>query len=137
MEIIRILALNYAIHFIGTWYSWGGDTPNGFDCSGFVNEILKSVGKIERKSDYTAQELYNMFPKVVSPREGVLAFWWNKNHDKIIHVEFCKNTWQTIGASGGGSNTITKEDAIRDGAFIKVRPIKEGAVFADPFLIGG
>jgi len=31
-----------------TFYLWGGDDPlAGFDCSGFVIEILKSVGILE------------------------------------------------------------------------------------------
>lgn len=133
MNLLRILAVMYARDFVGTYYSWGGDGPSGFDCSGYTNEILKSVGKIGRKEDFTANQLYYMFPKVDKPQAGVLAFWYNKERTKIIHVELCKNDWQTYGASGGGRRTITKEDAIRDNAFIKIRPIREGAVFADPF----
>lgn len=135
MDLMRILAINYGMYFMGSFYSWGGDDPSGFDCSGYVVEILKSVGKIGRKSDYTASQLYKMFPKVYKPQAGVLAFWYNKKKDRIIHVEMCKNDWQTIGASGGGSRTRTKLDAMRDNAFIKVRPIRDGAVFADPFDI--
>ena len=137
MDLLRILAINYALYFVGTYYSWGGDDPSGFDCSGYIVEVLKSVGKIARKSDYTANQLYTMFPKVDKPGAGVLAFWYNKKRDRIIHVELCKNNWQTIGASGGGSKTITKQDAIKDNAFIKIRPIRKNAVFADPFLLGG
>jgi hypothetical protein len=29
----------------------------------------------------------------------------------------------SIGASGGGAKTLTERDAIRDNAFVKVRPI--------------
>ncbi|GAG51579.1 unnamed protein product, partial [marine sediment metagenome] len=43
------------------------------------------------------------------------------NSDRIIHVEIMLNQWQCIGASGGGSKTLTEQDAIRDNAFIKVR----------------
>jgi len=135
MEILKILALSYALKFTGTYYSWGGDDPSGFDCSGFVVEILKSIGKIGRGSDYTANGLYNLFPKTDKPDSGVLAFWYNKSKTKIVHVEICLNKHQTIGASGGTSRTVTKEDAIRDNAFIKIRPIRENAVFADPFAL--
>ncbi len=135
-KMIRILALSYAFKFIGTYYSWGGDDPSGFDCSGFVIEVLKSVGKVARKSDYTANSLYSLFKPTTKPQAGVLAFWKNKKGDRIIHVEMCINEWQTVGSSGGGSRTKTKEDAIRDNAFIKVRPIRKGALFADPFSLG-
>lgn len=131
MFLIRSLAIAYAMKFIGTWYSWGGAAPDGFDCSGYMVEVLKSVGKIERKSDYTAQQLYDMFPKSDKPGYGKLAFW--KKDGKVVHVELLINNWQTVGASGGGRNTVTREDAIRDGAFIKVRPLRDNAHFADPF----
>lgn len=129
---LKYSAISYALHFVGTWYSWGGNDPEGFDCSGFIVEILQSVGKIDRDSDYTAAQLYELFPETDKPKAGVLAFWKNKKGD-IIHVELCLNKWQTIGASGGDRRTLTKEDAIKNNAFIKKRPIREGAIYADPF----
>jgi hypothetical protein len=52
-------------------------------------------------------------------------------------VEVCIDESFTIGSSGGGSKTLTVADAIRDHAFIKVRPIFRGrhiTGFCDPFL---
>jgi cell wall-associated NlpC family hydrolase len=134
----RAFAQDIAMRFLGTFYTWGGDDPSGMDCSGFVNEVLQSVGVLPRKGDWTAQDLYDKFPKVDIARSGCLVFWFNNDKTKIIHVEYCITDDLSIGASGGGSNTLTKEDAIKQNAFIKVRPFNSrpnrATFFVDPFL---
>lgn len=41
----RLDFLEEAHKHIGTWYVWGGTTPNGFDCSGYIQYCLnKSLG---------------------------------------------------------------------------------------------
>ena len=45
MNFRKNMAFEIAWHLLGTPYRWGGDDPIlGFDCSGFIVEILKSVG---------------------------------------------------------------------------------------------
>ena len=129
----------YSTCYIGTWYSWGGDDPEGFDCSGLVVESLKSVGLMNRKDDLTADGLYRRYGKwnTLLPNYGCLVFWMNdENH--VTHVEIAISTKYSIGASGGTSRTRTKADAMKDGAFIKIRPIKlrgsHRLVYADPIL---
>jgi cell wall-associated NlpC family hydrolase len=34
----------YAKQFLGTPYVWGGTSPDGFDCSGFVQYVYKEMG---------------------------------------------------------------------------------------------
>jgi cell wall-associated NlpC family hydrolase len=41
-NMARIVALEYAWTFLGTWYSWGGDDPSGIDCSGFTGEVMQA-----------------------------------------------------------------------------------------------
>ncbi|WP_428474245.1 C40 family peptidase [Photobacterium indicum] len=36
--------INYARRFVGTKYIWGGSTPKGFDCSGFIQYIVNEWG---------------------------------------------------------------------------------------------
>ena len=36
--------LRHALKFMGVPYVWGGDTPNGFDCSGFVQHVYGRCG---------------------------------------------------------------------------------------------
>ena len=133
----RQIATKYAWSYIGVPYKWGGDDFSSYDCSGLIVEILQAVGLIDRKTDYTAQGLYNKFKskKRENPVEGCLVFW-GKSDKKIIHIEYCINDELSIGASGGNSKTLTVEDAIRDNAYIKIRPFgsrKNIVGFVDPF----
>jgi len=129
------IATKVAWSFLGKPYLWGGDDPiDGFDCSGFCIEILKSVGVLPRGGDWTAAGLYRRFTNRNIPQEGCLVFWHKNNH--VIHVEYCLDDRVSIGASGGGSNTTDEADAIRQNAYIKVRPFhtRTGLYgFVDPF----
>jgi len=138
-ESLRAIALRVAWECYGLPYIWGGDDPvRGFDCSGFVIEILQSVG-ILPSGDWTAGGLWGRFSpyQVQSPHEGCLVFWLKSSGTSIRHVEFCIGSGLSIGASGGGSRTRDAQAAIEQNAFIKVRPI-EGrgriAGYVDPFL---
>lgn len=133
LEIAEKVAWSYH----GDWYKWGGSTPAGFDCSGYVCEILQSAGKIGRKEDFSALGLYQRFSvaKVNKPELGCLVFY-GLDETHITHVEFCLDEKHSIGASGGGSHCLTLEDAIMMNAFIKVRPIQSRndiVGFVNPF----
>ena len=63
---------------------------------------------------------------------GCLVFYG----DPITHVEFCIDDTFSIGASGGGRDCTTIEDAIRKNAFVKLRPILRNRKiygYVDPF----
>ena len=123
---LRLLAVEIAKSHLGTWYRWGGDDPSGFDCSGFVIEVLKSVGKLPRTGDWTAHALAIKlgWPRVEVTLPGDLVFWHSSaDKHQIIHVEMMINRNLAIGASGGGSRTVNSEIAITQNAFIKIRPV--------------
>ncbi|MCC5439193.1 C40 family peptidase [Clostridium botulinum] len=47
--------VNYAKQFQGTPYVWGGTTPSGFDCSGFVQYVYRNCAGIELPRDTYGQ----------------------------------------------------------------------------------
>jgi len=134
----RELALKYIWSWLGTPYSYGGDDFSSFDCSGIVIEILQSVGILPHKFDDTAHGLYLKFKDNLVEgdkiRPGCLIFWFKNG--KARHVMIIYSPGYAIGACGGGSDTKTTKDAIRDNAFVKLRPIGyngDSYKICDPF----
>ena len=139
-------SVEYIKRFIGLPYKWGGDDSiAGFDCSGLVVEMLQSVGIIPLKSDFTAAAFYNKFQDGTTPatdgnirtgiREGMLVFFGKD--EAVNHVGICLNSLFMIEAGGGNSKTKTREDAIKQNAYVRIRPIfsrSNTLGFRDPFL---
>ena len=113
----RIAALAYARDWVGTPYSYGGDDPDGIDCSGFVIEVQKSVGDLPRGFDATAETLLAHYTarncRVAGPVPAALVFLLD-SAGHAFHVELCLNDWQTIGASGGVPGTGQKREMPAD-----------------------
>ena len=113
-----------AFRYVGKWYIWGGDDPDGFDCSGLVVECLKSVGLISEREDYTADELWKLFKdyQVQEPKRGCIVFYFIDT-GRAYHVVICSTEFHCINADGGNSKCKTIADAKKYDAFIKERPI--------------
>lgn len=138
------LAREIAMSLLWRPYLWGGDNPieydgddedivTGFDCSGLIIEILKSVGKLPRRGDWRARDLQQMFPRVQVPMLGCLVFYG----DPATHVEFCLDEAHAIGASGGGSATTDLRAAVEADAYVMIRPARSRAGlwgYVDPFV---
>lgn len=120
----RELMLRVAWAYHGTWYEWGGDDPEGFDCSGYDIECAMSVGLLPDGFDARARDLWKLWEpfRIRGPRRGAFAFWKSKNGGPICHTEICLDEHFSIGAHGSRKVTDQKS-AEKYNAFIKVRPI--------------
>lgn len=134
---LRGEAVRYIQRWIGTPYKYGGDDFSGFDCSGLIIEVLQSVGRIAINEDKCAHDLYLKL-KYGSPEEkphyGYLVFWFRDG--RAYHVAMLINEFQVCEAAGGDENTESREDAIRDNAYVRVRPVDyrgKGYKIVDPF----
>ena len=134
---LRNVAVEYLQHWLLIPYSYGGSDFSGMDCSGVIIEVLKSVGILPHKFDDTAHGLYLKFKDKIVDRgyAGCLVFWFREG--KARHVMMMVDDFHVMGACGGGGDTKTVKDAIRNDAFVKLRPINyRGDVYkiCDPFL---
>lgn len=95
--------VTYAKKFLGVKYVYGGSTPSGFDCSGFVKYVYNHFGiSIERVAANQAQQ----GTKVSKPdlRAGDLVFFdTDGGHNYINHVGMYIGNGQFIHASSGSS----------------------------------
>lgn len=119
MDLLR----DYALSFVGVPYRWAGSNPiDGYDCSGFVQELLASVG-VDPVGDQTAQELFNRFETAGewnSYKLGALAFY-GASATKVTHVAMLLDQYRVIEAGGGNGSTRTLEDAAEQNAFVRIR----------------
>lgn len=122
MPVSKYTLQMYAMSMVGLPYRWGGDDPvEGFDCSGLVLELLKSVGVMPGSVDMTAAGLADYFKaRKVAPKFGALSFYGT---GKITHVGFCLDEKLMLEAGGGTSKTLTKDDASKQNAYVRIRPI--------------
>jgi len=125
--------INYAMQFVGRPYIWGGDDPmRGYDCSGYVQDLLHFAGE-DPPGDQTAQALFNHFSEPTKGKYGIygpgaLAFY-GKDAKHVTHIAFCIDQYRCLEAAGGGSTTLTENDAIKQNAFIRGGLIKRRSDF--------
>jgi len=111
-------------------YVYGGEFPGsggGFDCSGFVIDVLQSAAILPNKFDTTAQGLLDLLEKAPGSRIGVRGLgsivFYGKSTSGISHVGIMVDPYRIAEAGGGDSTVTTIEEARRRDARIRIRPI--------------
>ncbi len=97
--------LSFAAQFLGTPYVWGGTTPSGFDCSGFVQYVYRNNGvSLSRTSE---QQFHNGVSVSRSElRPGDLVFFHTYSSG-ASHVGIYVGNNTMIHSSSGG---VTYDD---------------------------
>ncbi len=100
--------VSYAQQFMGVPYVWGGSSPSGFDCSGFIYYVLRQNGvSISRTNVAGYWRNNSLFQNVSSPQAGDIIFFQNTYTSGPSHIGFMINSTQFIHASSSGGVTIT------------------------------
>ena len=93
--------VSYAESFIGVPYVYGGTTPSGFDCSGFVQYVYNHFGKSLPRTTTQQENCGTQIP-VSQAQPGDLYFWGNKG--SAYHVAICVGNGKYIAAPEPGQN---------------------------------
>ncbi|MCH1625497.1 LysM peptidoglycan-binding domain-containing protein [Ferdinandcohnia quinoae] len=101
-----------AYHYIGVPYKWGGTTPAGFDCSGFVSFMFDQHGiDIPR---VTSGDYYQMGTAVSKGNlePGDLVFFAVNEPGKISHVGFYVGNNEFISATSSKGIAVVSLDNV-------------------------
>jgi len=99
--------ISYAKSFLGVPYRYGGSTPSGFDCSGFINYIFGNFGFSLVRSSYGLAEIGETISlNDIQPGDLMFFKGSNVNSTNVGHVgmviEVTANELKFIHSANGG-----------------------------------
>lgn len=117
---MAIVMTRKAMSFIGTPYVWGGATPHGFDCSGFVQYAFRKVGiRVPRTADVQFAAAKRISG---APRRGDLVFF-QTYAPGASHVGIYLDHGKFLQAAGHGVNVARLSDPYWAHRYIGVRRV--------------
>ncbi|WP_129690622.1 C40 family peptidase [Gottfriedia acidiceleris] len=95
--------------YSGVPYIWGGETPSGFDCSGFISYVFKESGMSLPRTNVAGYWYNNSNLKTVDEfQPGDLIFFQNTYTYGPSHMGIVINSNEFIHASSSSGVTISK-----------------------------
>lgn len=98
--------ISNAKKYLGTPYVWGGSTPSGFDCSGFVQYVFQQSG-IRLPRTTTEQVKVGTYVSKASLQPGDLVFLQNTYRQGVSHVGIYIGDGKMIHASSSKGVVIS------------------------------
>ena len=107
-------------------FVWGGEGPDAYDCSGFVQLALAKLN-LDPPGDQTAAGLHRFFYRghgsEVAPADADLGDLVFFGKDDVTHLALAWSGGNMLEAGGGGSKTTSIAIARSQGAKVRIRPI--------------
>ena len=103
--------LETAYNYLGVRYRYGGSTPEGFDCSGFVRYVFSENGiQLGRSSRDQAQAGMHVPLSALKPGDLIFFSMRSRKHHRIDHVGLYIGDGQFIHAASSRSRQIMISD---------------------------
>jgi cell wall-associated NlpC family hydrolase len=91
--------LSLAREFLGYQYAWGGRSPKGFDCSGFVQTVFSLHGIVIARDSWQQQQ-GNLLSTDYRQAQPADLLFFGKTPERVTHVAISLGDQRFIHASG-------------------------------------
>ena len=117
--------IKYAKQFMGVPYVWGGMSPSGFDCSGFINYVFRGFGFSLTRTSYGLAELGTTVSlKDLQPGDLMFFKARNLNSRQVGHVALVVDTTDGIIQFIHAARTGIRIDTFNNHSYYVPRYIK-------------
>ena len=118
LKRLRLSIVESAYNYVGTPYVWGGTSPDGFDCSGFVRYVYEENGiHLSRTSGEQAREGATVSITELRPGDLIFFNMNRRNRRPIDHVGLYLGEGHFIHAPSKRSRMI-KIETLENGYFL-------------------